>query len=181
MMYLFLAEGFEEVEALAPLDILRRGGVNVKTVGVTGTSVTGSHGVTLLADLSAEEVVLDDTVDGIILPGGMPGTLNLEASDTVQAAIAFCAEHKKLLCAICAAPSVFGHLGLLEGKRAVCFPGFEKDLTGATVGTEPVAIDQNIITSRGAGTALLFGRSILAALAGEQKANEILAQIQYPQ
>ena len=121
MVYLFLADGFEECEALAPLDILRRAGIEVKTVGVTGEYVTGSHSICLKADIGCENIVLDDNLTAIILPGGMPGTINLEKSDTVQKAIDYANEKNKLICAICAAPQILGHKNLLKGKKATCF------------------------------------------------------------
>ena len=120
MYYVFLAEGFEEVEALAPIDIMRRADIEVYTVGVGHKTVTGSHGIPVVADVIDCEIGPDSDCEGIILPGGMPGTLNLEKADTVQKFIDYCAENGKLLAAICAAPSVLGHKGLLNGKKAVC-------------------------------------------------------------
>ena len=131
MFYLFLADGFEETEALAPLDMMRRAKIEVKTVGVTGEFVTGSHGVTVKADLKPEEISFNN-IDGVVLPGGMPGTINLGKSETVTKAAVYCAENGKITAAICAAPSVLGNLGILKGKKATCFPGFEKELEGAT-------------------------------------------------
>lgn len=180
MLYLFLATGFEETEAMAPLDVLRRAKVAVTTVGVGAREITGSHNVTFTADITTDELVLDEGVDGIILPGGMPGTLNLEADPTVQRAIQFCAENNKLLCAICAAPSILGHQHLLEGKKATCFPGFEKDLYGAEATGETVVSCENTITASGAGGALLFGQAIASRFVGEEAAKQILVSMQYP-
>ena len=115
----------------------------------------------------------------VILPGGMPGTLNEEASEQVQAAITYCAEQNRYLTAICAAPSILGHRGLLNGKHAVCYPGFESALTGAEVGTEGVVQDGNIITARGAGVAIDFGLALVAALCGAEKSAEIRKGIVY--
>lgn len=179
MLYVFLAEGFEEVEALAPVDILRRAGVPVKTVGVTGPVVTGSHGIPVTADLSIGEFTADETLDGVLLPGGMPGTKNLEASDAVKAALLYCRQHGLLTAAICAAPSVLGHLGLLEGKRATCFPGFETELTGAVYTAEPVTEDGTVITGNGAGAAHLFGEAVAARFVGYERAHEVLTGMQY--
>lgn len=179
MIYLFLADGFEDTEAIAALDVLRRAGLDAKTVGVTGNTVKSSHGVTVATDISAEEAVMDESVDAIILPGGIPGTPNLENSDVVQDAITYCAEHDKYLCAICAAPSILGHRGILEGKRAICYPGWEKDLTGAVVTKQPVVIDGKVITSNGAGSALLFGEAIAAQFVGAEAAHEVLLTMQY--
>ena len=109
MLYCFLAPGFEETEAIAPIDMLRRAKIDVKTVGVGAKQITGSHGIPFICDLTDDEIVLDDAVDGVILPGGMPGTLNLENSDSVQRTLDYCHDNGKLLCAICAAPSVLGH------------------------------------------------------------------------
>lgn len=180
MLYLFLAPGFEETEAMAPLDVLRRAGVSVQTVGVGGNAIPGAHGVTFLTDLTTEEVALTEALDGVILPGGMPGTKNLEADPTVQKAIDFCHQNQKLLCAICAAPSIFGHKHLLAGKKATCFPGFETELLDAVLQSTGVVTDGEIITANGAGTALLFGEAIAAKFVGEENARQILKTMQYP-
>lgn len=178
MFYCFLAEGFEELEAIAPIDMLKRAGVQVITVGVTGKQVTGSHGITLTADITENELELSSKLQGIVLPGGMPGTLNLEKSQAVQNAIDFAAERDKLICAICAAPSVLGHKGLLRGRRATAFPGFEKDLEGATAEGDFLVRDGNIITAKGAGVATEFGLEIVSYLVGKEKSDEIKAAIQ---
>ena len=130
MFYLFMADGTEEVEAIATLDVMRRAGIEVKTVGVGSDIICGSHGIKIICDMSACETVLDSSLEGVVIPGGMPGTVNLENDKYVIDAVKYCADNSKLLCAICAAPSVFGHLGLLEGKKAVCFPGFEQFSAG---------------------------------------------------
>lgn len=175
MVYIFLADGFEECEALVPLDILRRGGIEVNTVGIGKNSVTGAHGITVTADIAESDAVLGG-IDAVILPGGMPGTLNLEKSETVQKFIDFAAEKGALLCAICAAPSVFGHKGLLNGKKATCFPGFEKDLIGAKVLDVKTVTDGNVITACGAGAAFEFGFAVLTALTGDKTAAENLSK-----
>ena len=131
MVYVFLANGFEELEALAPVDILRRAKADVKTVGVSGMNVTSSHGVAVTADISADELILNDDLEMIVLPGGMPGTLNLEASEIVQRSVDFCADNDRYIAAICAAPSILGHKGLLKGKKATSFPKFNSELEGA--------------------------------------------------
>ena len=172
MIYVFLAEGFEEVEALAPVDLLRRAKKEVQTVGVTGKVVTSSHGVPVTADLTQEELSLNGNVEMIVLPGGMPGTLNEEASEVVQNAIAFCAANDRYIGAICAA-----HLGLLQGKTAVCYTGFEKDLKGAAIGTDGVVTDGKIITARRAGVALEFGLALIAALDGQAASDAVRASI----
>ena len=161
MIYVFLADGFEETEAIAPIDLLRRSGKKVITVGVGENMVTSSHGVTVVTDTIAQEAPLTDELEMIVLPGGMPGTLNLEKSTYVQAAIDFCVSNNKFVGAICAAPSILGHKGLLSSRKAVCYEGFEAQLAGAEVGTEPVACDGIFITSRGAGTAVEFGLALV--------------------
>lgn len=176
MIYLFLEDRFEEVEALAPIDILRRAGADLKTVGESGRVVMGSHGVPVTADLEESEVSFDN-MDMVILPGG-PGTSNHEKSSVVRKSLKYCAENGKLIGAICAAPSVLGHMGILRGKNAVCFPGYETELEGATVFQKPVCVSQNVITARGAGVSLEFAFALTAALFGDKKSEEIRKSIQ---
>lgn len=178
MVYVFLADGFEDIEALAPIDILRRANVDVKTVGVTGIEVTSSHGVTVKADISVSDIKLDSDLALIVLPGGMPGTLNLEASVGVQKAIDFCAANDKYIAAICAAPSVLGHKGLLKGKKATCFPGFEKDLVGADACSDLVVKDGKIITGKGPGACIEFGLKLSEILVSADAALNIKAGMQ---
>ena len=178
MVYVFLAEGFEEVEALATVDVLRRCGIQVQTVGVGGTTVTGSHGISVCADLEDVHATKCDGLEAVVLPGGMPGTLHLEQSEIVQSFIDYAVRHEILLCAICAAPSILGHLGLLAGKKAPCFPGFEEQLTGAQVTGEPAVQDGKIITGKGAGCVFEFALLIGQALQGAQKADEIRKSMQ---
>ena len=179
MIYLFLADGFEECESLAPLDILRRAGVEIKTVGIGKKYITGSHGIEVSADITENEVLLNENLKGIILPGGMPGTLNLEKSEIVQKAIDFANNNDLLISAICAAPSILGHKGLLNGKKATCFTGFEDDLSGAEVVNTPVMADGNIITAYGAGAAFQFGFEILSYLAGTSTTENLKKQMRY--
>lgn len=178
MVYLFLADGFEECEALAPLDILRRAGIEVKTVGVTGEYVTGSHGICVKSDIGTDDVVLNSDLQAVILPGGMPGTLNLEKNGTVQKTIDFANNNGKLICAICAAPQILGHKNLLSGKKATCFPGFEKELYEAEYIKSAVVKDGNIITSIGAGAAFKFGFEILSCLKDRKTADGLCEQMQ---
>lgn len=166
MIYIFLAEGFEEIEALAPADILRRAGAQVRLVGVGSRTVRGGHGIAVVADLAAEELPAVTAADTVMLPGGMPGTSNLEASSAVQAAVDAAAEHGALLAAICAAPSILGHKGLLRGKKAVCYPGYEKDLEGAFVQDTQVCEDGRVITGNGPGAAFAFGLLLAQRLCG---------------
>ncbi len=177
MIYMYLAEGFEETEALATLDFIRRAEIDILTVGVTGKRVTGSHGIEVKADIELAESDVS-IVDGVILPGGMPGTLNLEKSETVTETVLHCFDENKLVCAICAAPSVLGHLGILKGKCATCFPGFEEQLFDAQVVDEACVVDGNIITARGAGSVFDFSRVIITAIRGEAEAARVLKQAQ---
>lgn len=179
MIYVFLANGFEEVEALTPVDMLRRCELEVQTVGVGGKTVRGSHGITVEADIEASDVKLDGNLDMVILPGGMPGTLNLEKSSDVQKAIDYCTANDRYIAAICAAPSVLGHKGLLRGKTAVCYTGFESELYGAELGNAPVCTDGRIITSKGAGTALEFSFELVKNLISEERTEILKNSIMY--
>ncbi|MCQ2431072.1 MAG: DJ-1/PfpI family protein [Clostridia bacterium] len=178
MVYLFLADGFEEVEALTPLDLLRRAGAEIQTVGVTGKAVTGSHGITVTADITTDEMVLDSALEMIILPGGMPGTSNLDRSAAVHDAIRYAAERGITIGAICAAPSIIGKLGLLTGRSAICYPGFEKYLVDANISAKSVVTDENFITAKGMGVALQFGLTLVTALYGEEVSDKIRASVQ---
>lgn len=178
MIYAFLANGFEEIEALATIDILRRCELDVVTVGVGSQEIKGAHGIFVLADTVESMIVPSDDIDAIILPGGMPGTLNLEKSKYVQSFIDYMNSNNKLICAICAAPSVLGHKGLLNGKKATCFPGFEEQLTGAEVLADKVVRDGNIITAKGAGCSFDFAFEIGKCLAGEYKSNSVRMSMQ---
>lgn len=205
MIYMFLAPGFEEVEALAPLDLLRRAGLSVTTVSIReaktnalmeklrrlgvsacnlwdeAPTVTGAHGITVTADITESGFVghflKQPAIEAIILPGGMPGTANLDASPSVELALELAAAKDAYLCAICAAPLVLGKRGYLKGKRATCFPGFEEYLTCATVGGKVIR-DGKVITAAGMGVAQEFGLEIISALVSPEKAGEIRAAIQ---
>ena len=177
MFYIFLADGFEEVEALTPLDLMRRAKIDVKTVGVGGIYVTGAHNITVKADLLIDELGMENC-DGVILPGGMPGTNNLYDCEKVLELVRKCANEKKLVCAICAAPLILGRLGLLEGKSAVCFPGFEDELKGADIVNTPCVTQENIITAKGAGAVFEFSRAIITYIKDESAAIKILETIQ---
>lgn len=160
MLYMFLADGFEETEAIGALDVIRRAEIEIKTVGVTGATITGSHGVEIKADILPDEIDYG-IMDGVILPGGMPGTTNLSENERVVAAVKSCFETGRLIAAICAAPMIFGQLGMLRGKKATCYPGFEKYLEGAEVVDASCTADGNVICGRGAGAAMLFGAEIV--------------------
>ena len=163
MVIVLLAEGFEEVEALAPVDIMRREGIDIKTVGIAGIEVRGAHGITVRADMTADEVN-EAEVSAVVFPGGMPGSLNLDASPYADEFIAAAIMNGGHIAAICAAPLVLGRRGLLRGKRATCFPGFEGELMGATVTGEPVVTDGNITTARDFRAAVEFGDELARIL-----------------
>lgn len=178
MIYVFLANGFEECEALAPIDILRRAGFEVITVGVNGKEIIGAHNIPIICDITTNEAGFEG-LEAVILPGGMPGTINLENDKTVQDFIDFSNQNGLLIGAICAAPSILGHKGLLNGKKATCFPGFEKDLLGADATDASVVRDSNIITAKGAGVAFDFGFELLAYLKDEKTANDLKIKMMF--
>lgn len=174
---IFMADGCEEIEGLTVVDIVRRAKMEIVMISITGKrEVTSSHQVTFLTDALAAEVDYD-TLDGIVLPGGMPGTLNLQADETVNKVIRQFATEGRLVCAICAAPSVLGAADVLEGKWATCHPGFEEKLTGAKVEEKEVVVDGNVITSRGMGTAIPFALSLVSQMVSEEKAQELAQSI----
>ncbi len=178
MITVFLAEGFEEIEAVTPIDILRRGGVDVRTCSITSSRlVTGAHGIPFQADTTISEI--DGREEGILLPGGMPGTLHLKASAPLRQRILSCHQNGGLVAAICAAPTVLGDLGILKDRTATCYPGMEKELFCAHPSQEPVVVSGNIITSRGAGTASLFAFRILSMLKGEECARDLARAMVY--
>ena len=169
---MFLAEGFEEIEALCPLDLMRRARLDVTTVGIGGKHVKGAHGITVEADVCDKDYTGADA-QMIFLPGGMPGTLNLAASDTVIQAIKDAHAEGLYIAAICAAPSILGDMGLLDGKRAVCYPGFEDRLTGAQIPEQKVVLDGKLLTAKGMGAALDMGLEIVNIFCGERTANDL--------
>lgn len=177
MVYVFLADGFEIIEALAPVDMLRRAKIDVKTVGVSSEIVTSSCGVGVKCDMTIDEFDFYD-VEAVVLPGGMPGTLNLENSSAVQKVIDNANNTNAFICAICAAPSILGHKGLLSGKKAVCFPGFENSLEGSESSSEYVVTDGKFITAKGAGVCIDFGLEIIKQLRGGELSDEIRKSIQ---
>lgn len=176
---MMVANGYEEVEMLTVVDLLRRADMTCDIISVTGEKeLTSSHKVTVIADLMYEEADFD-SYDALAIPGGMPGTINLGAHAGVCEQLKKACAEGKLIAAICAAPTVFGKLGLLQGKRAICYPGMEDQLTGADVTYEPAVRDGNIITSRGMGTAIDFGLAILAYFEGEDAAASLAEKIVY--
>ena len=177
MIYVFLADGFEEIEGLAPVDILRRAEKDVVTVGIGSDAVRASHGVTVLCDITDMQVQLDERLEMIVLPGGMPGTLNLEKSPIVQATIDYCMNNDIPVTAICAAPSILGKKGILNGRKATCFPGFEKFLEGAEL-ADGVVTDGNVTTGVGPGVSVDFGLRLVEILCGKAEADRIAAGMQ---
>ncbi|MBR3680919.1 MAG: DJ-1/PfpI family protein [Clostridia bacterium] len=163
MVIVLLAEGFEELEALSPVDILRRENIEVKTVGIGGREITGAHGIRVICDLLPSEVERS-RLEAVIFPGGMPGSLNLDASPYADEFIEAVSENGGRLAAICAAPLVLGRRGLLKGRRATCFPGFEGELIGASCTGEPVVTDGNITTARDFRAAVAFGDELARLL-----------------
>ena len=176
MIYEFLADGFEEVEALTPLDMLLRAEKEIKTVSIKPSKqVTGAHGITVTADMTLGEI--DTLPELVILPGGMPGAKNLRGCAEVCKVVTDTYKNGGFVSAICAAPFILGELGLLDGKKATCYPGFEKSLIGAKVTGEKVVRDGKIITAAGMGAALPFAKELVSALCGESKADEIMRSI----
>lgn len=177
MVYLFLANGFEIIEAMSPVDMLRRAGVEIKTVGIGSKTVESSCGIKVTADIDESEFEYNGT-EAVIIPGGLGGVNNLEASSFVQSVVKKAAEDNILICAICAGPSLIGKNGLLDGKKATCFPGFEEMLYGAEISDEYVVKDGNFITARGAGVSVDFGLEIVAAFKGKDASDKIRKTIQ---
>jgi len=172
-VFIFLAEGFEETEAVAAMDIMLRGGLDVTSVSITGNLlVTGAHGITVKADALFEKADISSG-DMLVLPGGMPGASNLNAHSGVKSALKQFAASGKKIAAICAAPLVLGGLDLLQGKRATAYPGYESTLKGATCMNSPSVKDGNIITGRGPGFSFQFGLAIVEELQGKAKADEV--------
>lgn len=198
MIYLFLAPGFEEIEALAPLDLLRRAGLTVTTVAITTPAglpadtraVPGAHGITVLADITEADFAgalagaraISPAMEAVILPGGMPGAAHLDSSALVDTALNLAARRNAVLAAICAAPMVLGKRGYLNGRRATCFPGFESELIGATVGGKVIRDEHpgayTTVTAAGMGVAQEFGLELVAVLTSPDKAGAIRAAIQ---
>ena len=168
----FLAEGFEEIEALTPVDVLRRAGCEVTMVSIAGKQITSSRKITVVADKLFEEVNCAEA-DMLILPGGAPGSQNLDKHIGLKKALTEANQNGKLLAAICAAPMVLGHLNILQGKKATCYPGNEPDLIGAQATGSDLEIDGKIITSNGAGSSLKFSLALVEKLFNKEKAKEI--------
>lgn len=172
-VFLFLADGFEELEAVAPIDILRRAEIDITTVSVMGRKeVKGAHNLTIVADKLFEELDYTNN-EMLILPGGMPGTSNLENHAGLKKLLEQQAAKKNKISAICAAPSILGKMGLLNGKEAICYPGFEQFLSGAKISTKKLVKADNIITAKGPGVAIDFGLAIVEELKGKTIADQV--------
>ena len=176
MIIVLLADGFEEIEALTPVDMLRRAGLEVVTVGVGGLRAVGSHGIEVVCDALPEDIDLS-RVDMAIFPGGMPGSLNLDASPYTDEVIRAVSASGGRLAAICAAPLVLGRRGLLAGKEAICYPGFEGELKGARISEKSVVTDGNITTAKGMGVALEFSKELISLTVGKDKSAELARAI----
>lgn len=178
-VYLFLADGFETVEALAPVDVMRRAGIEVVTVSIMKRAeITSAQGVTVVADALYEDVSFDDA-SALVLPGGGVGTDNLSAHEPLRAALVDANAKGMLLAAICAAPMVFGRIGILEGRKATCYPGCEGDLFGAEYTAAPVQEDGNIITGCGPGVSFDFGFAVVERLCGAGVVATLRSQMQF--
>ncbi|MDF2841267.1 MAG: hypothetical protein K0Q99_2039 [Clostridia bacterium] len=174
---IYLADGFEEIEALTVVDVLRRAGIGVTTVSISKEKeVRGAHDIRVIADNTFDEID-NNLAEMIILPGGMPGTANLEKHEGLKALIKDFYHSQKLIAAICAAPSILGKLELLESSKATCYPGFEKDLKGAILSEDLVVRHKNMITSKGPGTAMLFALELVEILMGKEKAEQLKDQM----
>lgn len=179
MVYILLADGFEEVEAVTPIDALRRAGVEVRLVGVTGMTVAGSHGIRVEAEESID-AVSPETCEAIIVPGGLRGVQNIKASKKALDAIKQAHDAGKYVCAICAGPTVLAGLGITDGKKAVCYPGMEDEMGSALMVPGAAAVtDGKVITGRSAGTAWDFAFAILSALRGEDAAKKVSGGVHY--
>jgi 4-methyl-5(b-hydroxyethyl)-thiazole monophosphate biosynthesis len=175
----FLGSGFEEIEALTVVDILRRSNIEVTTVSIIGDlEVTGAHDITVVADKLFNDIDYQE-VQMLVLPGGMPGTRNLQNHKGLHKQLLQFERQKKWIAAICAAPGILGKMGFLQGKRAVCYPGVENQLTGASITKNKVEIDGNIITGRGMGTAIDFALQLTAVIKDEKLKEEVKASIVY--
>lgn len=180
MVYVFLANGFEETEAICPIDIMLRAGIEVVKVSISDDlGVVGSHGISITADKKINEISLgEDLPELIMLPGGMPGTKNLFSSETLRDMLIYASNNSVPIAAICAAPMILGRLGLLKGKTAVCYPGFEDELIGARISKIlRVVKSGNIITAQGMGVATQFGLAIVEKIRSKETARKIAKEI----
>ncbi|MDR3364134.1 MAG: DJ-1/PfpI family protein [Clostridiales Family XIII bacterium] len=181
MVYVHFADGFEEIEALTVVDLLRRAGIETEAVSIMGRLlVTGAHGVQIVCDILFEDAVYG-SCELIVLPGGMPGAANLGGHAGLVEKILSFRNQGKPIAAICAAPLVLGHAGVLKGKKATCYPGFENELEGAEITEDTVCVDGGVITSRGPATAMPFALALIEALKGKEAAGKIAAGLLFDQ
>lgn len=176
MVYLFLGNGFEETEAITPLDLLRRAGVTVKTVGLNGKIITGGHGISVAADLEPHEMQLQD-LEMVILPGGMGGVTSIRQSKAALDMIRYAHKSGAFVAAICAAPMILSDLGITNGKNATCYPSCEDGMGDARIQRDAVVQDDKVITGTSAGCAVPFGLKLIEALRGQSLANQIAMEI----
>ena len=177
MVYVLLGTGFEEVEAITPVDLLRRAGVDVLTVGINGKTVYGGHGIGIAADVTMDEMDLE-RMEMIVLPGGLGGVASIRGCQKAMDAIRYAHEHNKFVAAICAGPTILAELGITNGKKAVCYPGCEEEMGSAEVVQDQAsATDGQVITGTSAGCAIPFALSLITALRGADEAQKIARQI----
>ena len=176
MVYVMLGTGFEETEAIAPIDLLRRAGISVLTVGINGKLIYGGHGIGVEADITMEEMDLSN-LEMIVLPGGLGGVKSIRESEQAMTAIRFAHENQKFVAAICAAPTILAQLGITDGLEAVCYPGCEEDMGSAQMVTAPCIRSGKVITGTSAGCAIPFGLALVSALKGQAEADRIAKQI----
>ena len=176
MVYMLLGTGFEETESIAPLDLLRRAGVEIQTVGLNGKVIYGSHGIGVEADIEIGQLDLT-ALEMIILPGGLGGVASIRACDAAMKAVRFAWENGKYTAAICAGPTVLADLGIVDGKNATCYPGCEENMGSAKMVEAAAVTDGKLITGTSAGCAVPFGLALIAALKGQEEADRIAKQI----
>ena len=177
MVYVLLGTGFEETEAIAPIDLLRRAEIDVITVGLNGKTVYGSHGIGIVADIAPEQMELA-AMDMVVLPGGLGGVASIRASEPAMNAIRYAWENQRLVAAICAAPTILAQLGITDGKSAVCYPGCEDQMGSAHMRPDaPCVRDDRVITAASAGCAIPFGLALIEALKGSEESQRIARQI----
>ena len=176
MVYMLLGTGFEETEAIAPLDLLRRAGVEIQTVGLNGKVIYGSHGIGVEADIEIGQLDLT-ALEMIILPGGLGGVASIRACDAAMKAVRFAWENGKYTAAICAGPTVLADLGIVDDKNATCYPGCEENMGSANMVEAPAVTDGKLITGTSAGCAIPFGLALIAALKGQEESDRIAKQI----
>ena len=176
MVYVLLGTGFEETEAIAPIDLMRRAGISVSTVGIQGKLIYGGHGIGVEADITIDQMDLMD-LEMIVLPGGLGGVKSIKESEAALKAVRYAYENDKFVAAICAGPTVLAQLGITDGLDAVCYPGCEEEMGSAHMVTAPCVRSGKVITGTSAGCAVPFGLALIAALKGQEEANRIAKQI----